>query len=36
MSGKLSFTLQPMCVEVGRVGVDEARDCLQPKQNIKT
>ena len=36
MSGKLSITLQPMGVEVGRVGIDEARDCLQPKQNITT
>ena len=26
-----SFTLQPMCVEVGRVFVDEARDRLQTK-----
>ena len=29
--GKFSFTLQPMCVEVGRVCVDEARDRLQTK-----
>ena len=28
-SRKISFTLQPMCVEVGRVRVDEARDRLQ-------
>ena len=28
---KISFTLQPMCVEVGRVRVDEARDRLQTK-----
>ena len=26
VSGKFFFTLQPMCVEVGRVRVDEARD----------
>ena len=31
VSGKFSFTLQPMCVEVGRVRVDEARDRLQTK-----
>ena len=29
MSGKFSFTLQPMCVEVVRVRVDEATDRLQ-------
>ena len=29
VSGKFSFTFQPMCVEVGRVCVDEARDRLQ-------
>ena len=28
---KCSFTLQPMCVEVGRVRVDEARDRFQTK-----
>ena len=28
-SRKTSFTLQPMCVEVGRVRVDEARDRLR-------
>ena len=34
VSGKFSFTLQPMCVKVGRVHVDErAIDC-KPKQNI--
>ena len=26
VSGKFSFYLQPMCVEVGRIRVDEARD----------
>ena len=31
VSGKFSFTLQPMCVEVGRVRVDEAHDRLQTK-----
>ena len=31
VSGKFSFTLQPMCVEVGPVRVDEARDRLQTK-----
>ena len=31
VSGKFSCTLQPMCVEVGRVRVDEARDRLQTK-----
>ena len=28
VSGKFSFTLQPMCVEVGCVGVDKTRDRL--------
>ena len=28
---KFSFTLQPKCVEVGRLRVDEARDRLQTK-----
>ena len=35
MSGscwKVFFTLQPMCVEVGRLRVDEARDRLQTKK----
>ena len=31
MSGKFSSTLQPMCVEVRCVRVDEARDRLQTK-----
>ena len=31
VSGKVSFTLQPICVEVGRVHVDEGRDRLQTK-----
>ena len=31
VSEKCSFTLQPMCVEVGRVRVDEARDRFQTK-----
>ena len=31
VSGKFSFTLQPMCVKVGQVRVDEARDRLQTK-----
>ena len=31
VSGKFSFTLQPICVEVGRVCVDEARGRLQTK-----
>ena len=31
VSGKISFTLQPICVEVGRVCVDEARGRLQTK-----
>ena len=31
VSGKFSFTLQPMCVEVRCVRVDEARDRLQTK-----
>ena len=31
VSGKFSFTLQPMWVDVGRVHVDEARDQLQTK-----
>ena len=31
VSGKFSFYLQPMCVEVGRIRVDEARDWLQTK-----
>ena len=31
VSGKVSFALQPMCVEVGRVRVDETRDRLQTK-----
>ena len=31
MSGKFSFTLQPMSVEVVRVRVDEASDRLQTK-----
>ena len=30
-SRKFSFTLKPMCVEVGRVRVDEARYRLQTK-----
>ena len=34
VSEKFSFTLQPKCVEVGRVRVDEARDRLQTKTNI--
>ena len=29
---KFSFTLQPMCIEVGRVRVDEARDRLKTKK----
>ena len=29
--GKYSFCLQPMCAEVGRICVDEARDWLQTK-----
>ena len=33
VSGKFSFTLQFMCVEVGRVRVDEARDRLQTKKH---
>ena len=36
VSGKFSSTLQPMCVEVGRVRVDEVRDRLQTKQNNTT
>ena len=31
VSEKCSFALQPMCVEVGRVRVDEARDRFQTK-----
>ena len=31
MLGKFSVTFQPMCVEVGRVRVDEVRDRLQTK-----
>ena len=31
VSGKSSFTLQPMCVKERRVRVDEARDRLQTK-----
>ena len=31
VSGKFSFNLQPMCVEVGCIRVDEARDWLQTK-----
>ena len=31
VSGKFSFHLQPMCVEVGCICVDEARDWLQTK-----
>ena len=31
VSGKFYFSLQPMCAEVGRVLVDEARDRLQTK-----
>ena len=31
VSGKFSFALQPLCVEVGRVRVDETRDRLQTK-----
>ena len=29
---KFSFTLQPTCIEVGRVRVDEARDRLKTKK----
>ena len=36
VSGKFSFTLQLMLVEVRRVRVDEARDRLQTKTNITT
>ena len=31
ISGNFYFTLQPMCVEVGRVRLDEARDRFQIK-----
>ena len=31
VSGKFSFDLQPMCVEVGRIRVNEVRDQLQTK-----
>ena len=35
VAGKFCFSLQPMCVEVGPVRVDEARDRLQTKtENI--
>ena len=31
-SGTFSFTLHPLCVKVGRVRVDEARDRLQTRK----
>ena len=36
VSGKFSFTLQPMCVEIERVRVDEARDRWQTKTKHST